>query len=168
MNTSTEYPYGYCGMPCALCSRYRANGTSRCVGCSHGGYYADPCKVNHCCREKELAHCRECSEFPCERLGRMGDFRDLDTGCVKPRTGEYIAQHGFEEWYEEYAARAALLTEALERYNDGRMKRFLCELFIKHDFAWLQALMNKAEALSCSPKELAKAFRELAGAQAEK
>lgn len=51
-----DYPYGYCGMPCALCSRYRTNAKSRCHGCSCGGYYTEPCKVHHCCRrEKHLS-----------------------------------------------------------------------------------------------------------------
>ena len=66
-----DEPYGYCGMPCALCTRYRTAGASRCPGCSCGGYYTEGCKVYRCCREKGLAHCGECAEFPCARLGTM-------------------------------------------------------------------------------------------------
>lgn len=161
MNT---YPYGYCGMPCALCSRYRTNGKSRCPGCSADGYYTDVCKVHHCCREKRLGHCGECGLFPCVRLGRMGDFSDLDTGHVKQRTCAAVAGDGFDKWYAEYAERAELLTLALEKYNDGRMKRFLCELFIKRDIVTLRGIMQRAEALDGTPKDIGKAFRALAEA----
>ena len=156
-----DYAYGYCGMPCALCTRYRTDGKSRCHGCSHDGYYTVPCKVYRCCRERGLAHCGECAQFPCARLGKMGDFRDLNTGRVKQRTCAFIAEHGFDAWYRNYAERAELLTEALEKYNDGRMKRFLCELFIQHDLDMLRALMRRARSISGTPKEAGKAFREL-------
>jgi hypothetical protein len=54
-----------------------------------------------------------------------------------------------------------MLTTALERYNNGRMKRFLCELFIQRDTDVLRDIMLRAEALSGNPKEIGKAFQEL-------
>jgi len=102
-----------------------------------------------------------CGEFPCARLGKMGDFSDLNTNRVKQRTCSAIAVSGFESWYREYEERADLLTVALERYNNGRMKRFLCELFIQQDIGILREIMQKAEALSGSPKEIGKAFQEI-------
>lgn len=156
-----NYPYGYCGMPCALCSRYRTDGKSRCEGCSAGGYYTDVCKVNACCKEKELSHCGGCAEFPCVRLGRMGDFRDLNTNNVKMRTCGAVAKAGLESWYTEYAERADLLTDALAHYNDGRMKRFLCELFIQSDIETLREIMRRAKEISGTPKECGRAFREI-------
>ena len=126
-----DYAYGYCGMPCALCTRYRTDGKSRCHGCSHDGYYTVPCKVYRCCRERGLAHCGECAQFPCARLGKMGDFRDLNTGRVKQRTCAFIAEHGFDAWYRNY------------------------------DLDMLRALMRRARSISGTPKEAGKAFREL-------
>lgn len=155
-------PYGYCGMPCALCSRYRTEGVSRCPGCSHNGYYTETCKVHHCCQAKGLSHCGLCEAFPCPRLGKMGDFSDLNTGHVKTRTCAAIAAEGFDPWYETYEARARLLTAALERYNNGRMKRYLCELFIQQELPVLTEIMAQAEALAGSPKELGKAFQAIA------
>lgn len=156
-----EHAYGYCGMPCELCTRFRTNGKSRCPGCSHDGYYTEPCKVHHCCRERKLSHCGECADFPCEKLGKMGDFRDLNTNHVKQRTCALIAERGFDAWYSEYAERAALLTEALEKYNDGRMKRFLCELFIQRDMDALRSVMRQAQGITGTPKEAGAAFRAL-------
>lgn len=156
-----KYPYGYCGMPCALCSRNRTEGKSRCEGCSFGGYYTDVCKVNHCCVEKKLNHCRSCDVFPCARLGKMGDFSDLNTNHVKQRTAEYIGENGFDKWYEEYCSRADMLTVALEKYNDGRMKRYLCELFITANIASLREIMRQAEEQSKSTDCRGKPFKTI-------
>lgn len=158
-----DYPYGYCGMPCALCTRYHINGSSRCEGCSKGGYYTDVCKVHGCCTQKGLAHCGACTEYPCRRLGGMGDFRDLNTGGIKPKVCAQVNAEGFAAWYARYCERASLLSRALERYNDGRMKRFLCELFIQRNITQLRALMCAAESLQGDQKELGRAFRMLAG-----
>ena len=160
-------PYGFCGMPCALCTRYRVNGASKCAGCSAGGYYTDVCKVHHCCADKALRHCGECGEYPCARLGKMGDFRDLSTNHVKPRTCAAIAADGIDAWYAEYAERDELLSEALACYNDGRMKRFLCELFIQRELPALRELMRRAEELTGDAKEKGKGFRALAQAMGE-
>lgn len=155
-----DIAYGYCGMPCALCTRYRIDGPSRCPGCSHGGYYTEPCKVHHCCRRKGLVHCGTCVDFPCVMLGKMDDFRDLNTNHVKERTCLNIAETGFDGWYREYTERAELLTEALERYNNGRMKRYLCELFIQQELQTLRRIMQKAEPLAGLPaKEAGKGFQ---------
>lgn len=156
-----DYAYGYCGMPCALCTRYRTAGKSRCPGCSHDGYYTEPCKVHHCCREKQLDHCGLCGDFPCVRLGKMGDFSDLNTGHAKERTCQSIITGGFEVWYQEYGERADMLTVALERYNNGRMKRYLCELFIQKDIDVLRAIMHRAKNVFGSPKEVGLAFQKI-------
>ncbi len=155
-------PYGYCGMTCALCSRHRASGVSACPGCSRDGYYTDTCKAYDCCVGKGSTHCALCAEYPCRRLGGMGDFRDLNTNNVKRRVCDSIRAEGFAAWYDSYKERAALLTRALDRYNDGRMKRFLCEMFIQRDMKELRDVMRRAEALVGDRKTLGKAFRSLA------
>lgn len=109
-------------------------------------------------------HCGMCEDYPCARLGKMNDFKDLSTNNVKKRTGTVIRSDGFDKWYDEYSKRADLLTVALENYNDGRMKRYLCELFIQNNIDTLEMIMRKAQALSGTIKEKAKAFREIADA----
>lgn len=157
----SDYAYGYCGMPCALCTRYRTDGSSRCKGCSQGGYYTEPCKVHRCCREKGLSHCGLCADFPCTRLGSMSDFRDLHTNGVKNRTCTIVAKDGFAAWYADYSERADLLSQALLHYNNGRMKRYLCELFICEELPTLRSIMEEAKALSGEPKEAAKPFQAI-------
>ena len=155
----SSYAYGYCGMPCALCTRYRTVGDSRCPGCSQNGYYTETCRVHRCIGEKGLLHCGLCPSFPCEKLGGMGDFRDLNTNHVKERTCRAVAAQGLGPWQQDYEVRADLLTKALAQYNNGRMKRYLCELFIQQDLSTLQQIMEQAQALEGSPKELGKAFQ---------
>lgn len=156
-----EYPYGYCGMPCALCTRYYINGKSRCPGCSYDGYYTDVCKVHHCCCAKKNKHCGRCDNFPCASLGKMGEFSNLKTNHVKERTCEMVKSLGFSYWYEEYVRRAKLLEEAVEKYDDGRMKRYLCELFIQKDFSMLEKIMSEARDLTGSLKEKSKMFKSI-------
>ncbi len=158
----SDYSYGYCGMPCALCPRHRTDGTSRCPGCSANGYYTDVCKVHHCCQNKKIIHCGLCEDFPCARLGKMGDFRDLNTDNVKLRTCNCVAQEGFANWYNDYIRKADLMTTALARYNNGRMKRYICELFIRQDLETLKNIMDKANSIPSDVTDISKAFRLIA------
>ena len=98
----------------------------------------------------------------------MSDFRDLNTNGVKNRTCTTVAKAGFAAWYSDYCERADLLSQALSRYNNGRLKRYLCELFICEELPALRCIMEEAKALSGSPKELGKAFQEIAQSHLEK
>ena len=92
----------------------------------------------------------------------MGDFRDLNTGHVKERTCRAVAAAGLPAWLAEYEEKADLLTAALERYNNGRMKRYLCELFLQQDLETLRHIMARAETLEePDPKARGRAFQAL-------
>lgn len=156
-----RYPYGYCGMPCALCTRFRTEGSSKCPGCSADGYYTATCKVHHCCKEKGNEHCGSCDTFPCARVSKMGEFSDLRTDNAKIKNCNRIAEHGFDAWFVEYKERCDLLTTALTRYNNGRMKRYLCELFIQKDIETLRDIMKQAEGITGDLKECGKAFQQI-------
>lgn len=117
-----ELPYGFCGIMCALCNRHIVNGSGSCVGCSHNGYYSEPCKIAKCCKEKDLLHCALCKEFPCDKVIKIGDFCDLNSNEHYSKTCYCISENGFDFWYQEYMERKTLLTIALEKYNNGRMK----------------------------------------------
>ena len=108
-----------------------------------------------------MIQCGFCEDFPCARLGKMGDFSDLSTNHVKERNSRRIATEGYEKWHVEYKERADLLTMALDRYNNRRMKRFLCELFIQQDIEVLRKIMLLAEPLNGTQKEKGKAFQAI-------
>ena len=106
--------------------------------------------------------------LPLPEAGEDGDFRDLDTGRVKERTCRAVAAEGLPAWLAEYEEKADLLTVALERYNNGRMKRYLCELFLQQDLDTLRRIMARAEALEgADSKELGRAFQALVGEMLE-
>lgn len=117
--------------------------------------------MNRCCREKKNVHCGICDEFPCPRVSNMGEFSDLHTNHAKEKTCKFISTEGFKIWYSTYIERADLLTEALEKYNDGRMKRYLCELFIQQDIGTIKKIMKEAETLDGTQKEIGRLFKEL-------
>lgn len=54
-----------------------------------------------------------------------------------------------------------MLTAALETYNDGRMKRFLCELFIQQDLDTLERIMEAAKQLEGSKKDISERFKRI-------
>jgi ubiquinone/menaquinone biosynthesis C-methylase UbiE len=52
----------YCGLACCVCSE-----NVKCVGCQSGGCDIHGwCKNYNCCREKGIAGCWECDDFPCQ------------------------------------------------------------------------------------------------------
>ena len=114
-------------------------------------------------RERDWTTADSAGTSPPE-AGEDGDFRDLDTGRVKERTCRAVAAEGLPAWLAEYEEKADLLTVALERYNNGRMKRYLCELFLQQDLDTLRRIMARAEALEgADSKELGRAFQALVG-----
>ena len=128
-------PCGYCGISCALCNRHLVDGPSACA---------------------------LCPAYPCNQVRKIGDFSDLNTDRHFEKNCRRIAAEGFDGWYAAYRERAALLERALARYNNGRMKRYLCELFLREDLETLRALMARAEGLHGTIKERSAGFRRLA------
>lgn len=157
-----QLPYGYCGIMCALCNRHIVKGTSGCAGCSYNGYYSEPCKIAKCCREKGLAHCALCPQYPCEKVKKVGDFSDLHTDGHYEKVCRRIRYSGFDSWYREYEERKELLTFALEQYNNGGMKKYLCELFMREELPALRSIMDQAGMMCGTKKEMVEGFRHLA------
>ena len=91
-----------------------------------------------------------------------------DGGFPGPGYGPREGADGLPAWLAEYEEKADLLTVALERYNNGRMKRYLCELFLQQDLDTLRRIMARAEALEgADSKELGRAFQALVGEMLE-
>ena len=86
----------------------------------------------------------------------------MDTKNVWLVTCTDIHAGGFDAWRDTYRAKSDYLRTALEKYNNGRMKKYLCQLFIELSLENIEVLMEKAEALSGDQKEIAKQFKELA------
>lgn len=148
-------------MPCALCPYYHTKGISRCKGCSHDGFFTGACNIYKCCKRKYLSHCAVCGEYPCKMCASLKEFNYFHTNSAWLRTVTSIQFSSFEDWYAEYQRKAELLIIALERYNSGRMKRYLCELFINNDLDKIELIMKQASLLTGNQKELSLKFKEL-------
>ena len=161
MNTAL---FGRCGMPCGLCSMHHIQGESRCAGCRQNTKsFSAGCTRFSCCSEKGHLSCGQCEKYPCDKIANMAEFKGFHTNKVWLSICEEIRQQGLENWYPQYEERCLLLEEALAQYNNGRMKNFLCKLFIERDLDELKVLMRQAaEVQSESPKESFKRFMELA------
>lgn len=154
-------PYGFCGMPCALCPYYHTNGVSRCTGCSNGGFFTGACNIYKCLKTKDVIHCAVCKEYPCMKCDSLKEFNCLNTDSAWLRTVSIIQCKGFDKWFEEYQKKAELLKFALEHYNNGRMKRYLCELFINNNIENIELIMKQASLLTGNNRELSLKFKEL-------
>lgn len=66
-----------CGVRCNHCERKEQ---VHCLGCLHmeKPFWSGVCGVKKCCEEKNLNHCGECSQFPCEMLSTMGVAEGFD------------------------------------------------------------------------------------------
>lgn len=91
----------------------------------------------------------------------MSEFNDLKTNCIWDKNCEHISKRGFDDWYKNYKETSDLLTIALERYDSGRMKRYLCELFIQQDLGTLKAIMSKADKLTGDKKQVSVQFKKI-------
>ena len=66
-----------CGVRCNICERKEK---VHCQGClfMEKPFWGGECKVKSCCENKNLNHCGECLNFPCEMLSNMGKDQGYD------------------------------------------------------------------------------------------
>jgi len=121
---------GCCGIDCGLCPRYYTEGTSRCPGCCGDGFELKhpSCGFITCCvKEHSLEVCAECGDFPCKKFDKETGERDSFVTHRKVRHNQrLISENGLDAFLEQQQQRIAFLETALERYDDGRSKSFLC------------------------------------------
>lgn len=70
-----------------------------CGGCK-GRSICPPCGIRDCASAKNLNHCGECADFPCDRLSAFGgDGAPHHAGAVENLRS--IREHGIEAWFNE-------------------------------------------------------------------
>lgn len=67
-----------------------------CPGCRSGGG-SPGCEMRICARERGLAACPLCEEYPCSRFGWL---KDMNRYPMLEADNLYMKEHGFEAWLE--------------------------------------------------------------------
>jgi len=117
---------GACGLYCGACYHYLASleenkhlleaakqqrgsleGYS-CLGCRSDVLYVHPgcsqCEIRACAESRNLTHCGQCTEYPCERIKVFQSDGRLHHRDILVNLAELI-QEGPEQWLEEQAKR---------------------------------------------------------------
>ena len=155
---------GKCGMPCGLCPMYHIATAGRCTGCSEDR----SCSIIHCCQKKNIEICSECKESPCTKITKMNEFPSFNTNKVWEKNILDIQRIGYDEWMKVYNKKVELIFLALEKYNAGRSKQFICKLFMLNEVSVLEKIMAQAEKIATDDKkERAKYFKKLVESMVE-
>lgn len=155
---------GKCGMPCGLCPMYHIATAGRCTGCSEDR----SCSIIRCCGKKNIKICSECKESPCTKITKMNEFPSFNTDKVWEKNLLHIQRIGYESWIKEYEKKVELIIYALEKYNAGRSKQFICKLFMLNEVSVLEKIMAQAEKITTDDKkEAAKQFRKIVESMVE-
>lgn len=121
--TRKEPMFSLCGLNCALYSM-RVGGY--CPGCG-GGEGNQSCALARCSLEHGgLEFCADCAEYPCARYEGFDDADSFVPHSRRRADLERARELGLEAYMSELREKAALLSELLEGYNDGRRKSLFC------------------------------------------
>jgi hypothetical protein len=121
---------GCCGIDCGLCPRFHANGVSACPGCCGKDFKEKhpSCGVVTCCVKKRLLEtCADCNDFPCYRLKTENAGYDsfVTHRKIFPNL-DFIKANGVELFVDLQQVRMDILTDFLQKSDDGRSKSFYC------------------------------------------
>ncbi|MBN1366994.1 MAG: DUF3795 domain-containing protein [Dehalococcoidales bacterium] len=130
-----KYPeIGVCGLDCGLCPRYHSDGKSRCPGCCGDGFWEihPSCSFITCAvKQKGLETCAQCNETQdCLKYVQLMEAAELHDSFISYRSvlnnNSYIKTNGIAKFAAIAAEKQKILLYALENYDDGRSKLFLC------------------------------------------
>lgn len=118
---------GSCGLYCGLCPRFQSTAPSRCPGCKILCLTLS-CKIYNCCvKNKGLATCAECDDFPCDKNNpEAHQYEYFVTHKVCIPNLYRIKEIGLGIWLGEQRERRGLLENLLSNYNEGRSMSFYC------------------------------------------
>ncbi|HWT73678.1 MAG TPA: DUF3795 domain-containing protein [Mobilitalea sp.] len=82
-----------CGVCCNSCERKEK---VACKGCVHMDkpFWGGRCEVKICCEGKNMNHCGECNEFPCNMLSNMGKEQGYDASPKIEQCKKWRNEHG--------------------------------------------------------------------------
>ncbi len=88
----------YCGLYCGGCKNYKEY--ANCMGCRNEKEMVDDCPTRKCCIEKEILHCGECNDFPCDMMKEFYNSEGKHKQLAYENIGN-INTVGIENWILE-------------------------------------------------------------------
>lgn len=84
-----------CGVRCSECER-KSDG--RCKGCLNMNkpFWGGECLVRNCCEDKNIDHCGQCEDFPCEMLSNMGKEQGFNPSVKIEQCRQWAAEEDAE------------------------------------------------------------------------
>ena len=150
-----EYPeVGVCGLSCRLCPTFHIEGKSRCGGCKSESRMAVGCPFITCAvKRKGSEFCWDCIESEnCDRWRGHREFgKRHDTfKCYQKLENNihFIEKNGVDEFEKQQKIREELLKEMLQRFNEGRSKRYYCIAATVLEIEELTAALSEARKRS--------------------
>ena len=132
--------FSLCGLNCGLCPMHLGH---HCPGCG-GGAGNQSCKIAKCSLEHGgLEYCFECSDYPCEKYGRIDEFDSFISHQNRKMDMEKAKEIGMEAYNREQTEKIEILNSLLSRYNDGRRKSFFCVAVNLMDLQDIKKIMGQ-------------------------
>lgn len=64
-----------CGLLCSACEYREQMGCQGCVNIEKP-FWGEQCPVKSCCESKNLGHCGQCGDFPCQMLTQFSHDKE--------------------------------------------------------------------------------------------
>lgn len=92
-----------CGMNCKVCYKHCYH-RKPCVGCMENSQgkpeHCRKCKIKDCLKEKRLAYCYECGEFPCARIRNLEKSYNKRYNASLVENSRFVRQEGLSAFLE--------------------------------------------------------------------
>lgn len=86
-----------CGMNCMVCYKHCAH-KKPCDGCLRSDQgkpeHCRDCKIKTCVKEKEIAYCFECSEYPCKQIKTLEKSYNTRYSASLIENSLYVKEYG--------------------------------------------------------------------------
>ena len=140
--------FSLCGLNCGLCPM-KLDGY--CPGCG-GGRGNQSCAIARCSLEQNgVTYCFQCVKYPCARYQTDDPYDSFITHRNRRQDLDRFQRIGPAAYREEQLEKQAVLTDLLDRYNDGRHKGFYCAAV---NLLALDGLLSAMEQLAALPPDL--------------
>ena len=170
-----KYPIvGVCGLDCGLCSRFHADGKSRCPGCCGQSFFEKhpSCGFVTCAvKQRGLESCAECQDWhDCEKVYQLLQAAQLRDSFLSykpvPDNLSFMKQNGVAAFAREMEAKQQVLLKLLQKFDDGRAKLFYCtacQLLLVADLEKTIQITEKSVKPSDDIKDKARLMRGAIG-----